>query len=77
MKKLALITILLYQKVASYIFKNIFGVSSFCRFTPTCSEYAKIAIEKEGVFIGTIKAFERLIKCQPFYKQKALKIQNL
>ena len=38
-----------------------------CRFMPTCSEYAYIAIEKYGVVRGTWLAVKRLAKCHPFH----------
>jgi hypothetical protein len=38
-----------------------------CRFYPSCSEYAKLSIEKYGVLVGGIKAFKRIIKCHPFH----------
>ena len=34
-----------------------------CRFTPTCSQYAKDAIEIHGVFKGLILAICRLMRC--------------
>ncbi|HTY45217.1 MAG TPA: membrane protein insertion efficiency factor YidD [Patescibacteria group bacterium] len=37
-----------------------------CRFFPSCSEYAKQAIEKYGVVVGAAKAVRRLCKCHPF-----------
>jgi putative membrane protein insertion efficiency factor len=36
-----------------------------CRFSPTCSEYARLAILKHGVIVGSAKAFWRLMRCQP------------
>ena len=38
-----------------------------CRFSPTCSEYARLAILKYGVWRGGLKATLRLFKCQPFH----------
>ena len=38
-----------------------------CRFIPTCSEYAYLAIEKYGVVRGTWLAVKRLAKCHPFH----------
>ncbi|WP_051086785.1 membrane protein insertion efficiency factor YidD [Anaeromusa acidaminophila] len=38
-----------------------------CRFMPTCSEYAYLAIEKYGVARGTWMAVKRLAKCHPFH----------
>lgn len=37
-----------------------------CRFVPTCSEYALEAIEKRGAFVGALKAFWRILRCNPF-----------
>ena len=36
-----------------------------CRFTPTCSQYAVIAIKKHGVFKGAWLTLKRLSKCRP------------
>jgi putative membrane protein insertion efficiency factor len=37
-----------------------------CRFTPTCSEYAQLAIRDRGLFRGTVLTIWRLLRCQPF-----------
>lgn len=37
-----------------------------CRFVPTCSEYAILAIEKYGVVRGGVKAVRRILRCHPF-----------
>jgi putative membrane protein insertion efficiency factor len=37
-----------------------------CRFEPTCSEYAKEAIERYGVGKGLLLGLKRLCRCQPF-----------
>ncbi len=39
---------------------------SSCRFSPTCSEYAIIAIKTHGILIGSFLAFKRILKCNPF-----------
>jgi uncharacterized protein len=39
-----------------------------CRFEPTCSEYARQAIEKHGVTRGTWMGLKRILRCQPFCK---------
>jgi putative membrane protein insertion efficiency factor len=36
-----------------------------CRFVPTCSEYARLAIGKHGVLRGSALALYRLARCQP------------
>lgn len=38
-----------------------------CRFTPTCSEYARLAILEHGVARGGLRALGRLWRCQPMY----------
>jgi putative membrane protein insertion efficiency factor len=38
-----------------------------CRFTPTCSEYARLALLKYGFLQGGALAAFRLLRCQPFH----------
>ena len=38
-----------------------------CRFSPTCSEYAMIAIERHGAMRGTWLAMCRISKCHPWH----------
>jgi len=37
-----------------------------CRFTPTCSEYARLAVLRHGLARGGALALWRLARCQPF-----------
>lgn len=39
-----------------------------CRFSPTCSEYAKEAFEKYGIWHGGWLTIKRLCSCHPFHK---------
>jgi hypothetical protein len=39
-----------------------------CRFQPTCSEYAAIAIATHGPLRGSALAVWRLLRCHPFSK---------
>ena len=39
-----------------------------CRFSPTCSNYARDAIIKHGVIAGIWLAFCRLSKCHPWHE---------
>ncbi|MDP2652443.1 MAG: membrane protein insertion efficiency factor YidD [Candidatus Omnitrophota bacterium] len=39
-----------------------------CRFYPTCSSYAKEAIERYGFCKGSLKALFRIIRCSPLSK---------
>lgn len=38
-----------------------------CRFVPTCSEYAREAIERYGALRGSGMAAKRLLRCHPFH----------
>ena len=59
MSKLFVWLILAYQKIIS----PLMGPS--CRFHPTCSSYAKEAIESYGLLRGTWLALKRISKCHP------------
>lgn len=37
-----------------------------CRFYPTCSEYAMIALKRYGPLRGTCLALKRVLRCNPF-----------
>ncbi|MBL7092147.1 MAG: membrane protein insertion efficiency factor YidD [Candidatus Omnitrophica bacterium] len=37
-----------------------------CRFYPTCSAYAREAIEKKGLWPGLGMSLKRLLRCHPF-----------
>jgi hypothetical protein len=39
-----------------------------CRFEPSCSEYALVAIERFGLLRGGALAAGRLLRCHPFAK---------
>jgi len=61
-KKLFLVFIKFYQvAISPYI-------GPHCRFMPTCSEYAYIAISRFGVLKGSYLAIKRILKCHPFHK---------
>jgi len=38
-----------------------------CRFTPSCSEYAKIAIQRYGLVKGIWMGLKRIARCNPFF----------
>ena len=61
MKKIILKLINLYQITP-------WSSHKMCRFTPTCSEYAKQAITKYGVLKGLFLSIKRILKCHPFGK---------
>ena len=53
-------TIRFYQRAVS----PLTGPS--CRFTPTCSEFAAVAIDRHGALSGGWLAFKRILRCHPF-----------
>lgn len=60
MKRLLISLISMYQRWISPLKKPC------CRFYPTCSQYAILAIQKYGALRGTWKAIWRILRCNPF-----------
>ena len=60
MKQLLINLVQFYQRRISPLKKPC------CRFYPTCSEYAILAIQKHGALKGSIKALWRILRCNPF-----------
>lgn len=67
MKKTLILIINIYQTIISLTIKNVLGINKMCRQSPTCSEYAKIAINKNGIFSGLQKSALRILRCQPYF----------
>ncbi len=66
----AIVLIKFYQKTLSFdhgFLKHLFPYG-FCRFKPTCSEYAIASIAKYGLIRGGLKAFWRILRCNPWNK---------
>ena len=62
MKKFVISILRFYKKFISP------ALPDSCRFYPTCSEYAAVAVGKYGVLKGSIKSIYRIIRCNPFNK---------
>lgn len=60
MRNIFIFFISVYQKTISRV------IPPCCRFVPTCSEYAKIALRKKGLFRGGLLIVWRLLRCHPF-----------
>jgi putative membrane protein insertion efficiency factor len=58
----------LYRRWVSPLLHSVSGVSGACRFQPTCSEYAVLAMSHHGMFYGTVLALWRLLRCNPFVR---------
>lgn len=68
MKKIALLLIRLYQKTLSSDHGLLSYIVSerFCRFYPSCSEYAYQAIRRFGILKGSWLGLKRIIRCHPW-----------
>ncbi len=53
--------------VTYLLVRPLLGPHGVCRFTPTCSQYAKLAISKYGIWKGSFLAVRRLSKCHPLH----------
>ena len=62
MKKVLLLAIRFYRSCISPL------KPPSCRYIPTCSEYAMIAIERYGACRGGWLAIKRVLRCHPFHK---------
>lgn len=60
MKKIILVMIKAYQAFISPLY------APACRFTPTCSTYAREAFSKYGVAKALFLSAKRILKCHPF-----------
>jgi uncharacterized protein len=68
MKHILIKLISLYQKTLSPDhgwFKSRYPYG-YCRFYPSCSQYAAMAINEHGSLKGILYAIKRVAKCNPF-----------
>lgn len=67
---LAVYVIKIYQKTISFDHGMLskFYPNGFCKFYPSCSEYAVQAIDKKGLTRGSYLTMKRLIRCTPWSK---------
>ena len=56
-----IIVIHLYQHTLSIL------LGPSCRFTPSCSSYALLSIQRFGIVEGFWLTLKRLVKCHPFH----------
>lgn len=62
MKKVILGIISFYRKFISPLKKPC------CKYYPTCSQYARLAVLKYGALKGGLMAVWRILRCNPFSK---------
>ena len=60
-KRLLLGSIRVYQ----YALRPMLG--AHCRFYPSCSDYAREAVDKHGAGKGSWLAMRRIFRCHPYY----------
>lgn len=63
MKEFFITLIKKYQNKISPVIKPA------CRFEPTCSEYAVLALRKYNLLLAFYKIIVRILKCNPFTKK--------
>ncbi|WP_446745244.1 membrane protein insertion efficiency factor YidD [Silvibacterium acidisoli] len=57
-----------YKYAFSPLLHAMPGSAGGCRFQPTCSEYAAIAVAEHGIVAGTWMALRRILRCHPFQR---------
>ena len=60
-KLIALAIVRFYRKFISPLFPPS------CRYVPTCSEYAMIALQRYGFLKGSWLAIKRICRCHPWH----------
>jgi len=65
MKRLLLKGLTFYQRFLSPFLSLYFGLN--CRYYPSCSEYAKLALEGHGLLKGGFLSLKRFLKCNPLF----------
>ncbi|OGH10127.1 MAG: hypothetical protein A2152_01905 [Candidatus Levybacteria bacterium RBG_16_35_6] len=71
MKKIAVKSISVYQKYINIFLKMALGTNHFCRYNPTCSDFAKHAIVQYGLVKGGFMSILRILSCQPIHLKTA------
>lgn len=64
LKKIIAFPFILLIRFYQYVLSPYLGGSK-CRFTPTCSQYTALAIQKYGPVKGIYLGVVRLSKCRP------------
>lgn len=63
----AAFVVVIYQTLFSPLKRLVFGPNAGCRFYPTCSEYARVALLRYGLWRGGWMALLRILRCHPFH----------
>lgn len=57
-----------YKAALSPALHALAGATGACRFQPTCSEYAAVAIAEYGLLRGGAMAAGRILRCHPLHR---------
>ncbi|MBI5411737.1 membrane protein insertion efficiency factor YidD [Candidatus Peregrinibacteria bacterium] len=67
--RIVIFLIRIYQKTLSpdhgFLLKKLFP-NGYCQFRPSCSEYACLALKKDGLIKGGAKSVWRVLRCNPW-----------
>ncbi|MBI4403499.1 MAG: membrane protein insertion efficiency factor YidD [Deltaproteobacteria bacterium] len=50
---------------ASSAIHTLVGTDHCCRFSPSCSHYAAVAISERGLLMGILLSVRRVLRCHP------------
>lgn len=56
-----------YKRLFSPLLHAAAGTAGACRFQPTCSEYALLAISTQGIIRGSLLTLTRCLRCNPLF----------
>lgn len=57
--------VLAFLRAYQYLLRPMLGAN--CRFAPSCSDYAREAVEKHGAVKGLWLAVRRILRCHPHH----------
>lgn len=64
MNRVALLMLSIYRRYFSPTVSVLFPFAG-CRFTPTCSDYTRIAVSRYGIIKGLLLGLGRILRCHP------------
>jgi hypothetical protein len=57
--------LLMLIRVYQYTLRPLLGTN--CRFYPSCSDYAREALDRHGARRGVLLAVRRILRCHPYH----------
>jgi len=67
-RNILVLIVRVYQKTLSpdHGWPRVLYPGGYCKYSPSCSEYARLSLIKDGAIKGVIKAVWRFIRCNPW-----------